>query len=72
MKETLGLIACLFVYSISILGLGMFVQMKADQWQLKKFTDAAWKEGCHTCAQFEKNACQRDQLQGILGVTQIP
>jgi hypothetical protein len=72
MKETIGLLAMVFVYTIAFFGLGMFLQMKADQMQLKKFTDAAWREGCKTCAQFEENKCKRDELQGILGVSQIP
>lgn len=65
MKDAIGLIVCLAVYSMSIFGLGLFIQMKADQWQLKKFTDASWRKGCVMCAEFEQNACARDQLQGV-------
>lgn len=56
---------CLIVYSVSIFGLGLFLQMKVDQMQLRKFEEKAWTEGCNRCAQFEKDACGRDQLQGV-------
>lgn len=53
------------IYTITFFWFGLWVQKKADQWQLKKWTDAAWIEGCGRCSQFEKNACQRDTLQGV-------
>ena len=72
MNNTLGLFFVIFFYSITIFFFGMWVQKTADNWQLKKFTDAAWTEGCKTCAKFEDDKCKRDELQGMFGVTQIP
>ncbi len=65
MKEALGLSIGLLVYTITFFCFGMWIQTKVDQIQLKAFTDTAWREGCHACAEFEKNACARDTLQGV-------
>lgn len=72
MKDALGLLACLFVYTITFFWFGMWVQKQADQWQLKKWQDAAWTDGCRKCAEFEKAACERDQLQGVPKHHKIP
>lgn len=54
-----------FVYTLTFFWFGLWVQKKYDQFQLTKFTESAWTEGCKRCADFEKNACERDQLQGV-------
>lgn len=64
MMEDWDLWLCIAVYTITFFWFGMWVQKKYDQFQLQKFEEVAWTDGCKKCAQFEKDACARDQLQG--------
>jgi hypothetical protein len=64
--RTWDLWLAIIVYTITFFWFGLWVQKRVDQWQLKKWTTAAWSEGCNRCAQFEKDACARDQLQGVI------
>lgn len=73
MKDTIGMIACTLVYTVTIFWFGLWVQKCSDQRQLRKFEEAAFSDGCKKCAEFEKLDCQRDnQLQGVEGFSQIP
>lgn len=56
----------LLLYTFMLIWFGMWVQTKVDQYQLKQWLESSWVDGCHQCGEFEKNACGRDQLQGIL------
>jgi hypothetical protein len=67
-----GLIALITVYTITFFWFGMWIQSRVDQWQLQKYEEAAFSDGCKKCAQFEKAACDRDQLQGGEGFSQVP
>lgn len=60
-----GLYLCIAIYTIVFFWLGMRSQMKYDQLQLKGWEEQAWTQGCHICAQFAKDDCSRDQLQGV-------
>lgn len=64
--EDLGLWVCIIVYSALLFWSGMWGQTKLDQRQLKQFEENSWTDGCTKCAQFEKDACARGQLQGIV------
>lgn len=63
--EILELLAMLFVYTATVLFAGAYIQRKYDQYQLKGFEVQAWRDGCNACKEFEQNACERDQLQGV-------
>jgi hypothetical protein len=67
-----GLIACIIVYTITFFWFGMWIQKCSDNRQLKVFEEAAFTDGCKKCAMFEKMECQRDQLQGTEGFSQVP
>lgn len=63
--RTWDLWVCIGVYTVTFFWFGLWVQKKSDQHQLRKWTGEAWSEGCNRCAQFEKDAQARDQLQGV-------
>lgn len=63
-REYWGLWVCIIVYTATFFWFGMFVYKISDQHQLADLNDAAWVDGCKKCAQFEKNKCERDLLQG--------
>ena len=65
MRENWDLLLAVVVYTVTIFWFGLWCQKKSDQRQLKRFTDTAWTKGCNRCAQFEKDKCERDQLQGV-------
>lgn len=65
MKDNWVLLITILVYTVIFFWFGMWIQRRYDNYQLKKFTDTAWSQGCHECAQFEINECLRDNLQGI-------
>jgi len=66
------LIFALLVYTVTMVWFGMWAQKISDTQQIKAFEEAAFTDGCRKCAQFERLQCQRDQVQGQEGFTQIP
>lgn len=56
---------CLGIYTVSIFWFGLWCQTRIDTAQIRQLQDAAFDSGCKRCAQFEKEECQRDQLQGV-------
>ena len=63
--RTWDLWLCIIIYTITLVWFGGWAEYKLLGFQLKKIEEKVWSEGCNRCAQFEKDACARDQLQGI-------
>lgn len=64
--RTWDLWLCVLIYTVTFFWFGMWVQKRSDQRQLAQWYDETWTKGCRECAQFEKNVCARDQLQGVV------
>jgi len=65
MRDEIGLIVCLIVYTLVMFLFGGWIEWRIVNYQLPKIIDKAWVDGCRKCAQFEKDAAAHDQLQGV-------
>lgn len=66
------LLLLVVVYTIVMVGFGGWAEWRIIQYQMPRIADHYWTDGCRKCAQFEKDACERDQLQGVPEHKKIP
>jgi hypothetical protein len=65
--RTWDLWAVICLYSLGLFLFGFWVEYRLANLQLKRIVEQAYSEGCDRCAQFEKDACTRDNtLQGTV------
>lgn len=65
MSDNKQIFLVFIAYTSLMFLVGMELQKHYDQHQLAGWQEQTWTTGCNQCAQWEKNQCARDQLQGV-------
>ena len=67
MSDNACMLLVFVVFSIAMLALGATIEKKYITGFIPRIAEQQWMDGCNKCAQFEKAACERDQIQGVKG-----